>query len=218
MSLVNVNQVDPSTGTTLTLGTSGDTVSIPSGVTLSGAGTITASAANLAASGAGGVTGTLPIANGGTGAVTLAAAGITNAPMFRVFRSTSQSVVNSTYTKIEYDSESYDTDAAFDSSTNYRFTAPSAGKYYFLSQLQYTAATDGGQLRAQFYVNGSAFHASLRMQHTSPNTSDNFMIMADVLSLSASDYVEVYGYQGEGGSRNFESYKNYFLGYKLIGA
>ena len=163
------------------------------------------------------VTGNLPVANGGTGAATLAAAGITNAPMFRVFRSTSQSVVNSTYTKIEYDSESYDTDAAFDSSTNYRFTAPSAGKYYFLSQLQYTATTDGGQLRAQFYVNGSAFHASLRMQHTSPNTSDNFMIMADVLSLSASDYVEVYGYQGEGGSRNFESYKNYFLGYKLIG-
>jgi len=66
MSLLNVDKVDPSTGTTLELGTSGDTVSIPSGVTLSGAGTITASAANLAASGAGGVTGTLPIANGGT--------------------------------------------------------------------------------------------------------------------------------------------------------
>ena len=66
MSLLNVNKVDPQTGTTLELGTSGDTISIPAGVTLSGAGTITPSAANLAASGAGGVTGTLPIANGGT--------------------------------------------------------------------------------------------------------------------------------------------------------
>tara|TARA_R110000824_G_C15100226_1_gene666189 strand:- start:395 stop:1105 length:711 start_codon:yes stop_codon:yes gene_type:complete len=63
MSLLNVNKVDPSTGTTLELGTSGDTVSIPAGVTLSGAGTITPSAANLAASGAGGVTGNLPVAN-----------------------------------------------------------------------------------------------------------------------------------------------------------
>jgi len=63
MSTLNVDKVDPSTGTTLTLGTSGDTVSIPSGVTLSGAGTITASAANLAASGAGGVTGNLPVGN-----------------------------------------------------------------------------------------------------------------------------------------------------------
>ena len=77
MSLLNVDKVDPSTGTTLTLGTSGDTVSIPSGVTLSGAGTITASAANLAASGAGGVTGTLPIANGGTASTSTTYASLT---------------------------------------------------------------------------------------------------------------------------------------------
>ena len=63
MSTLNVDKVDPNTGTTLELGTSGDTVSIPSGVTLSGAGTITASAANLAASGAGGGTGNLPVGN-----------------------------------------------------------------------------------------------------------------------------------------------------------
>ena len=63
MSLLNVDKVDPSTGTTLTLGTSGDTVSIPSGVTLSGAGTITPSAVSLASSGAGGVTGNLPVGN-----------------------------------------------------------------------------------------------------------------------------------------------------------
>ena len=63
MSTLNVDKVDPNTGTTLTLGTSGDTVSIPSGVTLSGAGTITASAANLASSSAGGVTGNLPVGN-----------------------------------------------------------------------------------------------------------------------------------------------------------
>ena len=77
MSTLNVDKVDPNTGTTLTLGTSGDTVSIPSGVTLSGAGTITASAANLAASGAGGVTGTLPIANGGTASTSTTYASLT---------------------------------------------------------------------------------------------------------------------------------------------
>ena len=63
MSTLNVDKVDPSTGTTLELGTSGDTVSIPSGVTLSGAGTITPSAVSLASSGAGGVTGNLPVGN-----------------------------------------------------------------------------------------------------------------------------------------------------------
>jgi len=39
MSKLETNQVDPATGTTLTLGTSGDTVSIPSGVTLTNSGT-----------------------------------------------------------------------------------------------------------------------------------------------------------------------------------
>ena len=40
-SKVYTDQVDPKTATTLTLGTSGDTVSIPSGVTIANAGTAT---------------------------------------------------------------------------------------------------------------------------------------------------------------------------------
>lgn len=41
MSKIFVDQVDPKTATTLTLGTSGDTVNIPSGVTIANAGTAT---------------------------------------------------------------------------------------------------------------------------------------------------------------------------------
>ena len=41
MSKLGANQVDPATGTTLTLGTSGDTISIPSGVTIANSGTAT---------------------------------------------------------------------------------------------------------------------------------------------------------------------------------
>ena len=41
MSTLNVDKVDPSTGTTLELGTSGDTINIPSGVTIANAGTAT---------------------------------------------------------------------------------------------------------------------------------------------------------------------------------
>ena len=41
MSKLETNQVDPASGTTLTLGTSGDTIAIPSGVTIANSGTAT---------------------------------------------------------------------------------------------------------------------------------------------------------------------------------
>jgi len=51
VSKIFVDQVDPKTATTLTLGTSGDTVSIPSGVTLANAGTVTGLPASAISSG-----------------------------------------------------------------------------------------------------------------------------------------------------------------------
>jgi hypothetical protein len=51
MSKIEVDQVDPQSGTTLTIGTSGDTVSIPSGVTLANAGTVTGIPASAISSG-----------------------------------------------------------------------------------------------------------------------------------------------------------------------
>jgi hypothetical protein len=49
MSKLETNQVDPATGTTLTLGTSGDTITIPSGVTIANSGTATGFGANTPA-------------------------------------------------------------------------------------------------------------------------------------------------------------------------
>jgi len=58
MSEILANKLSPSTGTTVTLGDSGDTFNIPAGVTLTNNGTMNASAITA---------GTLPIARGGTG-------------------------------------------------------------------------------------------------------------------------------------------------------
>ena len=43
MSTLNVDKVDPSTGTALEIGSSGDTVTVPSGATLTVSGTMNAS-------------------------------------------------------------------------------------------------------------------------------------------------------------------------------
>jgi len=209
MSKIFVDQVDPRTATTLTLGTTGDTVSIPSGVTLSGAGTITASAANLAASGAGGVTGTLPIANGGTGATAM--------PAFSAYLGSNQTPSVSTYTKVAIDTEYYDTDSAFDKDTNYRFTVPSgsAGNYFFYGKVEYTAVTANSRLMAVFYLNGVAVNQG-RAQTSPGGTTDNYAQVSWSVNLSESDYVELWTYySGESGTRTFETPKCTFTGNKI---
>ena len=47
MSLLNVNKVDPATGTALELGTSGDTITVPSGATFNVAGTLQTGGSDL---------------------------------------------------------------------------------------------------------------------------------------------------------------------------
>ena len=86
----------------------------------------------------------------GTGTITLGQSGDTialgsgasstgfgevNTPAFSVQLgfNQSQSVSDNTLTKVQLDDEYFDTDSAFDATTNYRFTVPSgkAGKYFF---------------------------------------------------------------------------------------
>ena len=50
MSLINVNTIEPSTGTDITLGASGDTITIPSGATITNSGTSTGFGATLSGS------------------------------------------------------------------------------------------------------------------------------------------------------------------------
>ena len=83
MSKLEANQVDPATGTTLTLGTSGDTVSIPSGVTIANSGTAT---------GFGGDNTPMFLVSGGSG---------------------NQTISHASGTTITYNQEIIDTDNAF---------------------------------------------------------------------------------------------------------
>ena len=83
MSKLETNQVDPATGTTLTLGTSGDTITIPSGVTIANSGTAT---------GFGGDNTPMFLVSGGSG---------------------NQTISHASATTITYNQEIIDTDNAF---------------------------------------------------------------------------------------------------------
>ena len=68
------------------------------------------------------LTGTVAVANGGTGLTALG-------PAFRANRSTTFNPSASTWTKVPLNSENFDTNNNFDSTTNYRFTPTVAGYY-----------------------------------------------------------------------------------------
>ena len=218
MSKIFVDQVDPKTATTLTLGTTGDTVDIPTGVTLSGAGTITASAANLAASGAGGVTGTLPIANGGTAATTLAAAGLANTPAFFVHKNAQQTISTATWTQVSFQTETLDTDSAYNT-TDFKFTPQTAGWYYLFASISWDTATDMSATYIGINKNGTGDDGVSTA--LVPNTDYNTLKTSVLVEANgSSDYfcASCYHNRGTNAATTSDVTQNYFAGYKIIGA
>mgnify|MGYP003139004655 CR=1 FL=1 len=79
-----------------------------------------------------------------------------NTPAFRVYRdSSAQTISTGTNVKIQFNAETYDTANAFDSTTNYRFTPQTAGKYFIHFQYGHNSGTAHSQIIPKIYKNGS---------------------------------------------------------------
>jgi hypothetical protein len=156
--------------------------------------------------------GTITIPSG----VSLSGGGIDNTPAFRVTNSSVQSIPNNTWTKVTFDTEDYDTDTAFASST---FTVPSgeAGKYIF-NWIVYSEVDSGEGVSSRLYINSSADNKTYARAMSSGSGEATLNTASVTVSLSAADTVELYMYQNKGSAQNNNvSYTN-FGGYKLIGA
>jgi hypothetical protein len=195
MSKLNVNTVEPEGATTLlTLGASGDTISIPSGATIANSGTAT---------GFGG----------------------DNTPGFHANRSSDQGILDATFTKVAFDSETYDSDSAYDGAG--KFTVPSGegGKYVVysfccVSSNQGTTSNDINEMHVLLKKNGS----NAATVEWDPNGYGNKMVLGFnvTLDLSASDYLEVFVWMDSSTGSNCtvlgDAYpRSYFGAYKLIG-
>jgi hypothetical protein len=148
-----------------------------------------------------------------------ATAGGDNTPSFYAYLSASQSISTGTWTKCNLNAEEWDTDSAFDSSTNYRFTVPSgkAGKYNFSYGTRVAGIDDNEQVAIALYKNGSALNQGTDYRY-SPGASNGGWPRGSVnLNLSVADYIELWVYHDEGASQDATSEHTFLTAFKLIG-
>ena len=157
---------------------------------------------------------------------TFATAGGDNTPAFSAYMSSGQSLTDNTDTKVDFDTEDFDTDNAFDT-TNKRFTVPSGkgGKYFFYTRVRFFQGSLS-QYMIGFRVNGSEAGKNYIYsgdQGTSIYSSIQYRSydVSAIETLSAGDYVEVYvkadSTAGASTTLNSGTLQSEFSGYKLIG-
>ena len=202
MSKLFVDQVEPKTATTLTLGTSGDTDSIPSGVTIANAGTATGFGISSA-----------------------------NTPNFLARKTGSaQNLSHNTYTLITFNTEDIDTASDYDTSTS-RYTFSVAGTYwvYVSIKADSTATNDMLGVVVELRKNGTQVSALPQISDlkagyisgTERPTQDAQASAGALRTFAVNDYIEVYCAvkTGTGGTAGRiqcgDGYNTFFGAYKI---
>jgi hypothetical protein len=181
VSQLKVNEIIKQSGSSISIGESGDTITLPSTATLTN----------------------FP----------------SNTPAFMANLGSGQSIANDTTTKVNMDTEIYDTDSKYDTS-NYRFTPGVAGKYLVFAQIMYTAyAADGTAAGLLVKKNGSTVQESYERSAYGSNF-DFYIHIATSVILDDDDYIEIFTRQGSGGAKTAYqgSLYSFWGASKLIGA
>jgi hypothetical protein len=156
---------------------------------------------------------------------TFASAGGDMTPAFFGYLSADQTITDNVWTKVEINTEEFDTNSDYDNSTNYRFTPTTSGKYFFYASSCLRSGTNSTLKsgRLAFYKNGSALYGGKSELSTNYGVSQQVTLTASFEMNGSSDYVELYGLvDNQGGSSKFESdyggtnRSTFFGGYKLI--
>jgi len=115
------------------------------------------------------------------------------APAFSATVSTSQTVTSSTFTKVQFPVEDFDTNSNYDNSTNYRFTPTVAGYYQINSNV--SVNDNNGTAWIMIYKNGSVYIAGSRVLTDLSVIANKISQVAGLVYLNGStDYVEIYVY------------------------
>jgi hypothetical protein len=145
---------------------------------------------------------------------------------FLAILSSNQTVSDNASTLVAFDTESYDVGSNYtNTSSNYKYTVPTAGKYRFYSTV--SGATDGSYAVNNTFIklvkNGSSIFFNGSDTHQNSHAPDVASAMIDItVDCSANDYFQIYGQVNTTGSgistQNFysdSSRRTWFGGYRI---
>ena len=153
-----------------------------------------------------------------TGTVT--GAGETNSPYFNATQNSSQSVADSTTTKITYDVANINVGGGTYDTSNSRWTPGVAGRYFVSAWvfIKYAVST-GQRIDMDIYKNGSSRVIGARWRETGDLDGSNSAFVQGIVTLGTTDYIEAKMFQTSGASRSMDNNPDftYFEGFLIAG-
>ncbi len=121
-------------------------------------------------------------------------------PMFSV-TSSQDGIPQNVFTKIPWNSETFDTNDDFDSTTNYRFTPTVAGKYILSATVTFNDAADQQRYSTAIYKNGSIQKTNFyRASGTAAQGPGTITGIFD--ANGTTDFFEIFAFQTDAATRD----------------
>lgn len=115
-----------------------------------------------------------------------------NGPAFSAYMGANQTVTHITYTKLQFNTKTFDTDLDFDTTT-YRFTPSIAGYYNITTTACLSSTTATHAISAFIYKNGVLYKAGC-VSTPSTNAFAASVASSIVYCNGSTDYIEAYVY------------------------
>lgn len=131
--------------------------------------------------------------------------------IYRAHRSGNQSINTTAITKVNFDTEDFDTNGDYDPTTNYRFTPTVAGKYSITALIEFALPVAFMEL---YIYKNTVIHSRRRVADGSAD-DDSSIMLNDILDMNGTtDYIEIKIYHEEGTAQNINA-NSYVAGHLI---
>lgn len=124
-------------------------------------------------------------------------------PAFAVYLAATQTVANGVATKVQLNTEQFDTAGAFDAVTNFRFQPTVAGYYMVTGRVSGAASTSGTVMNPMLYKNGGFLQNGQPYIPPSGSSSMTATIAGLVYLNGSTDYLELWATNSGSGTNTF---------------